>query len=437
MFYSAAIARKINDFGKARSGSFAIMMAMVLAVLALSAGFAVNLAQLYNVRSSLRQALDAAVTSTSRDITTGKIVPDEARAWVELFLKSNGDPTFMGGDKLVLTQLTVDKVNSTIDATAYVDVDLYFPLFGLSDQRRVTGESASVYSDKKIEVAMMLDVTGSMDGQKIKDLRKAASNAVDTFLSGQDVSKPRVRVAIVPYANAVNTGSLQNVVFAEGKYTAGDAEPPKLDDPIAVSAYDAPDDCATERKGTQQFTDASPYTAKVNRDYRLDFCPSASLMPLSADATSLKTAIGKFKAGGYTAGHIGVQWSWYMLSPMWRDVLPKDAQPLDYDPKKVQKRRVQHGLCRGRQERHHDQPTHALAGQRRQALRQNARRWHRDIHRRLHAERRERQEDHAEMRFVGFRLDQALLRDEFRRRTQPGLPGDRSQHRAPRHHEIA
>lgn len=337
MFYSAAIAREINDFGKARSGSFAIMMAVVLAVLALSAGYATNLAQLYNVRSSLRQALDAAVTSTARDITTGKIVVDDARAWVELFLKANGDPTFMGGDKLVLTQLKVDKVNSTIDAAAYVDVDLYFPLFGLSDQRRVTGESASVYSDKKIEVAMMLDVTGSMDGQKIKDLRTAASNAVDTFLAGQDVSKPRVRVAIVPYANAVNTGSLRNVVFAEGKYTAGDAEPPKLDDPIAVSAYTAPDDCATERKGTQQFTDASPYTAKVNRDSRLDFCPSAAMMPLSANATSLKTAIGKFKAGGYTAGHIGVQWSWYMLSPKWRDVLPKAAQPLDYDPKKVAK----------------------------------------------------------------------------------------------------
>ncbi|MCX7305720.1 MAG: pilus assembly protein [Hyphomicrobiales bacterium] len=337
MFHSAEFARKINAFGKARSGTFAILMALVLTVLALSAGFAVNLAQLYNVRSSLSQALDAAVTSTARDITTGKIVPDDARAWVELFLKANGDPTFMASDKLVLNQLTVDKVNSTIDATAYVDVDLFFPLFGLPNERRVTGASASVYSDKRIEVAMMLDVTGSMDGQKIKDLRTAASNAVDTFLAGQDASKPRVRVALVPYANAVNTGTLQNVVFAEDKYTAGDVEPPKLDDPIAVSGYTAPDACATERKGSQQFSDASPYTAKVNRDNRLDFCPTATLVPLSADGTALKTAIGKFKAGGYTAGHIGVQWSWYMLSPKWRDVLPKAAQPLDYDPKKVAK----------------------------------------------------------------------------------------------------
>ena len=81
MWFQCGNRPKISDFGKARSGSFAIMTGVVLAVLALSAGFAVNLAQLYNVRSSLRQALDAAVTSTARDITTGKIKADDARAW--------------------------------------------------------------------------------------------------------------------------------------------------------------------------------------------------------------------------------------------------------------------------------------------------------------------------------------------------------------------
>lgn len=334
MRYGATVARRFQNFGRERSGSFAVMMAAVMAVLALSAGYAVNIAQLYNVRSSLRQALDAAVTSTARDITTGKIETDDVKAWVELFLKANGDPTFMGGDRLVLDKIVVDKTASTVEAWAYVDVDLYFPLFGLSDERRVTGESAAVYSDKDIEVAMMLDVTGSMAGQKIKDLKTAASNAVDTFLTGQDMANPRVRVAIVPYADAVNTGSLKHVVHAEKKFTTD--EPPGIEDPVAVS-YEADDACATERKGSQQYTDANPYAAKVNRDYRLDFCPSAALKPLSADIDGLKTTIGKFKADGFTAGHIGIQWSWYMLSPRWRAVLPKAAQPQDHDPKKVAK----------------------------------------------------------------------------------------------------
>ena len=44
-------------------------------------------------------------------------------------------------------------------------------------------------------------------GRKISDLKTAAANAVDSFLGSQDPKKPRVRVAIVPYADAVNTGA--------------------------------------------------------------------------------------------------------------------------------------------------------------------------------------------------------------------------------------
>ena len=47
---------------------------------------------------------------------------------------------------------------------------------------------------------------------------------------------------------------------------------------------------------------------------------------LSANLAALKKAVEKFSANGSTAGHIGIQWSWYMLSPKWRDVLPKAAE---------------------------------------------------------------------------------------------------------------
>lgn len=333
----SSVIGQARAFSGDERGSFAVISAAIMMVLTLSAGFAVNLAQLYNVKSNLGQALDAAVTSTARDITTGKIEAKDARDRVELFLTANTDGDMIAGDRLVLDDLVIDKDKSTVEATAHVDVDLYFPLFGLSDTRRVRNISAAVYSDKKIEVAMMLDVTGSMGGKKIKDLKSAAESAIDAFLKGQDPAKPRVRVAIVPYANAVNTGTLSNVVHAEEAYTPGDMEPPALDDPIAVAAYKAPDKCATERKGSQQFTDASPYTAKVNRDSRLDFCPKSTLKPLSADIAGLKSTVGSFVADGSTGGHIGIQWTWYMLSPKWKDVLPKAAQPEAHDAKKVAK----------------------------------------------------------------------------------------------------
>lgn len=333
MGFLQAITKTTGQLGGDERGNFAMMFAVVAPAVLLSVGYGVNITQLYHVRSDLSQALDSAVTSTARDLTTGKIALKDARELVEAFLTSNSGTGFAAAEKISLDYLVVDRTKNTVEASASVDVAIAFPLFGSANTRRVAVQSASLYSDKTIEVAMMLDVTGSMGGPKIKDLKIAATNAIDAFLSGQDPAKPRVRVSIVPYADAVNTGSLSNVVHVETKFTTG--QPSKLGDPFAAST--APDDCATERKGDQQFTDAGPYSAMVNRDYRLDFCPDAALKPLSADIKSLKKTIGDFVASGHTGGHTGIQWSWYMLSPKWKDVLPKAAQPLERDVRKVAK----------------------------------------------------------------------------------------------------
>jgi len=57
-----------------------------------------------------------------------------------------------------------------------------------------------------LEISLMLDVTGSMAGQKILDLKAAAKDLVDIVVWG-DQSKYYSKVAIVPYANAVSLGS--------------------------------------------------------------------------------------------------------------------------------------------------------------------------------------------------------------------------------------
>ncbi len=359
MRYGSAVARRVCVFGGDRSGSFAIMTAMVAAVITLSAGFAVNLAQLYNVRSSLRQALDSAVTSTARDITVGIIEVDDAREWVERFLKVNGDPTFMSGERLVLDQLAIDRVSGTVEASAYVDVALYFPLFGVEKERRVRTESAALYSDKQIEVAMMLDVTDSMKGQKIKDLKAAASNAVDALTDGQNKSNPRVRIALVPYSDGVNVGALaKDVVFVE-KADAWDLPPPidAKQSEINANTGRQSDNCATERKTEDlkaDFSDDAPdakrkriingktreYYAKVNRDDRLNSCAKAVLKPLSPDTKALKEQIEDFSVAGYTAGAIGVQWTYYMLSEKWRPAIQKAGLgdgPADTNPREVAK----------------------------------------------------------------------------------------------------
>ncbi len=356
----AQIWKSARSFAADRRGNFAILMGVALSVLATGAGFGVNTAQLFNAKSALQNALDAAVTSTARDLTTGVIREEDARVSIEAFLTANGSGPFAHKDVVVLDDVIVDRNAKTVDATATANVALAFPLFGADPVRPVGARTAAVYSDQKIEVAMMLDVTGSMDGQKIRDLKRAANNAVDALLGGQNARDPRVRVSIVPYAQAVNVGALASAsVFREAK--SGTNLPPYIRAPesyVRANTGPADDLCATERKmpdGSADTTAEGPdairyypgdrtksYYARVNRDDRLEAveCPRASVVPLTADAGALKRSINDFSANGWTAGAIGIQWTRYMLSADWRRTIANARLgdgPADNDPKKVRK----------------------------------------------------------------------------------------------------
>ncbi len=356
----ARIAGSLRRFASDRSGNFAILTGAMISMLAVSAGFGVNTAQLMNTRSALQNSLDAAVASTARDLTTGVIAEADARASIEAFLITNGGGSFARTGAVTLDNVVVDRSAKTVDATATANVALAFPLFGGDPVRSVGARTAAVYSDQKVEVAMMLDVTGSMSGQKIRDLRHAATNAVDALLGGQNVRDPRVRVSIVPYAQAVNVGALARAAVFQEK-TGGIDLPPYIDAPtrfVAANTGSYSDNCATERKlpnGSADTTAYGPdsirhypddeekrYLAKVNRDDRLKTadCPRATVVPLTADADALKRSINAFSANGWTGGAIGIQWTRYMLSRHWRRTINNARLgdgPADDDAKKVRK----------------------------------------------------------------------------------------------------
>ncbi|MHB2267726.1 TadE/TadG family type IV pilus assembly protein [Aliihoeflea sp. PC F10.4] len=334
----AQVWKSAERFAADKRGNFAILMGVALSVLATGAGFGVNTAQLFNAKSSLQNALDAAVTSTARDLTTGVIREEDARVSVEAFLTANGAGSF-ARQGVTLDDVIVDRRAKTVDATATVNVPLAFPLFGAEPVRQVGARTAAVYSDQKVEVAMMLDVTGSMDGWKLRELKAAANIAVETLLGGQRAGQERVRVSIVPYANSVNAGLLaESSVFVERSMADRKAAPANT---AARTVAMRPDNCATERKDARyRYSDAGPEYSMINRDYLIDdfiryydrnvksrTCPTTALVPLTSDRSTLNKAIDSFKAVGGTGGHIGIQWTWYMLSERWAGVLPAVSRP--------------------------------------------------------------------------------------------------------------
>lgn len=86
--------------------------------------------------------------------------------------------------------------------------------------------------------------------------------------------------------------------------------------------------CVTERTGSQAYTDASPSSARVGRNYpsaSSNTCLDATLQPLSSSKSALKSAIDSYDVEGSTAGQIGIAWGWYMVSPNFNSLWPSNA----------------------------------------------------------------------------------------------------------------
>ena len=95
--------------------------------------------------------------------------------------------------------------------------------------------------------------------------------------------------------------------------------------------------CVTERTGGQAYTDATPSTYRVGRNYpgSTNGCLSSTMTPLSSSRTSLKAAVDTYVAQGSTAGQIGIAWGWYMVSPFFNSVTSAGAA--NYSPTEVMK----------------------------------------------------------------------------------------------------
>ena len=113
--------RQLARFIEDRSGNFAVITAGILTTILLSVGFGINTAQMVLTRSNLLNALDSAVTSTARDLTTGAIPEDDAEKTVKAFLFTNGGTGFASADKISLDSLVVD--------LEYLGRESYMPLF--------------------------------------------------------------------------------------------------------------------------------------------------------------------------------------------------------------------------------------------------------------------------------------------------------------------
>jgi Flp pilus assembly protein TadG len=186
-------------FAAARNGAVAIWFAVMALPLAVLSFALIDINRASVEKRHLQDAVDAAVLLVARSTAT---TDQQAQTIGAAALSAQ----LTGMSDAVLKSSSFKIVGSTITGTATATVTPYISNLWLNGDMEVDALAEATRASTNLEVSLVLDVTGSMSGTKLADLKTAANSLIDMVV--QDVQTPYYsKVALAPFSVAVNTGS--------------------------------------------------------------------------------------------------------------------------------------------------------------------------------------------------------------------------------------
>lgn len=330
-FLPSFVRRAVRD----RRGVSAVAFAITFAVLAPMTLGLFDVYQSNEQHGKLQDALDAAALYAARsnavDNTTINSIGNKALA---------ANLQLIPGATLASSSFSLNSDSTKVQAVASVNMPAFAPMEYTHQPVSVNAEVTR--NGNNLEVAIVLDNTGSMAGSPMTSLQSAANQLIDLVVS--DTQTPFYsKAAIVPYSNAVNAGTYASAVRGAVR-SATDTNCKNGANKLGCPSYTfknmygtnttfAVSSCVSERTGTHAYDDASYTAGPVGWVYppsNENHCIAASIQPLTSNKTALHNTISTLTADGSTAGHIGVAWGWYMVSPNWGALFPSDSRPVAY-----------------------------------------------------------------------------------------------------------
>jgi Flp pilus assembly protein TadG len=216
-----ALTTRFGDFAHDTRGNIAMLFGLSLPVLMMVVVGAIDINRVSTAKVGLQDALDAAALAAARSPYTS--AADIQRVGMDALRANLATQPAMSLLEDETTFVLVD--DSIIVADARVNVqtliaNIVLPPYGqiLDDELPVGVHSEVNRSTKDIEVSLVLDVTGSMGGNRLTDLKSAANSLVDLVVQDQQ-NINRTRMALVPYSMGVNPGGYIDTVRGTPKGT--------------------------------------------------------------------------------------------------------------------------------------------------------------------------------------------------------------------------
>lgn len=194
----APVARFLARF-RNESGAVAIWFAVLALPIAILGFGLIDVNRASVEKRQLQDALDAATLMAARSAAdTDAEVQSIGAAALAAQLSGVSDATLASSSFKVVGTKVVGAATATV---VPVIANLW-----LQGDMTIGADAEVVRASTNLEVSLVLDITGSMAGQKIRDVRTAAKDLIDMVV--QDVQTPYYsKAALVPYSVAVNLGS--------------------------------------------------------------------------------------------------------------------------------------------------------------------------------------------------------------------------------------
>jgi Flp pilus assembly protein TadG len=296
----------LKRFATDQKGSLTVMVGLTGIPLMVAAGVAIDYVRLNAAQTHVQAALDAATLSAA---SARKATDDERIAIAEVWFKQNVAHGPAAGMKAKPKfKVVKDRVVS--------DVELKVPtalmnLVGINVMDASSHAEVSILKDKKAEIALVLDYSGSMgdpvDGKtKYVSMREAAKSLVED-LSKSDPEK--VKFGLVPFSHLVHTTLPGAYVLGGSGTWTGCTQDRKS--PYNVKTSTPTTD--PETQWNQPLYDVDPdqltYTCKGFVKHKLKMVDLTDKFKDVTDQLNVMTPYG------YTHIALGVEFGYHMLSP--------------------------------------------------------------------------------------------------------------------------
>lgn len=307
---------RIRHFGRNEDGALIIFALMLMWLMVMMGGIALDFMRFEATRTTLQNTLDRstlAAASLTQALNAEDVVTDYfAKAGMSQYLNS----------------VTVTEgINfRNVDATASADSAPYFlPIFGINDLS-APGHSTAEQRVTNVEITLVLDVSGSMaSNNKLVNLKSAAKEFVDTVLSSDP--EHRIAIAMVPFNGQVNLGPTlvgkYNRTYANGISGADCVDLPAstynqlgMSRTLALPATSNADTYSTTNT-TTSYVSYSDSNYAVDKDAN-KWCPSmpGNIVRLpTTNAATLKSQIDGLSAVGATSINAGLNWGMALMDP--------------------------------------------------------------------------------------------------------------------------